>query len=159
MKRKDICNQQNAFKLSQIIREFNRLQQLAILANEDPIPTPRKVAISSFTSYVRKLHRGGLAVGDQSLQHIFDFAETTELKSESGDHDACSIDCVIESQRPEPFFAITLSTRRLLSELDSSRPVETDEIFKVIQEGYPLMLIGQSDMNRVWHLRYAGAKL
>lgn len=100
-----------------------------------------------------------MAVGDQSLQDIFDFAAATELKPESGDHDACSIDCVIDSQnqKPEPFFAIILSTRRLLSELDSSRPIETDETFKVIHEGYALTLIGQSDMNRVWHLRYAGA--
>ena len=42
--------------------------------------------------------------------------------------------------------------------MDSSRPIETDETFKVIHEGYALALIGKSDTNRVWYLRYAGAK-
>ena len=94
-----------------------------------------------------------MAVGAQSLQHILDFAAAIELKPTSGDHDACCISCVIDSQRIDPFFAIVISTRRLLSGLDSSRPIETDETFKVIHEGYALTLIGQSDMNRVWHVR------
>ena len=139
--------------LSQIIREFNRLHQLAILANEDPVPTPSTAMISSYTSYRRLLQRGGAAVGEQSLQHVYDFAEAVELKPTSGDHDACCIECIIDCERNEPFFAIVLSTRKLLNELDSSRPIETDETFKVIHEGYALTLIGQSDMNRVWHLR------
>jgi hypothetical protein len=109
--------------------------------------------ISSYTSYRRLLQRGGAAVGEQSLQHILDFAAAIELKPTSGDHDACCLECVIDSQRIEPFVAIVLSTKRLLSGLDSSRPIETDETFKVIHEGYALTLIGQSDMNRVWHVR------
>ena len=40
---------------------------------------------------------------------------------------------------------LTFSTRNLLLQLDSTRPIETDETFKVIFEGYALTLIGQSD--------------
>ena len=109
--------------------------------------------ISSYTSYKKLQQRGGVPIGEQSLQHILDFAAAVELKPTSGDHEACCIQCVVNGQRIEAFFAIVLSTRRLLSGLDSSRPIETDETFKVIHEGYALTLIGQSDMNRVWHVR------
>jgi hypothetical protein len=35
---------------------------------------------------------------------------------------------------------------------DNSKPIETDEAHKVMHEGYALNLIGQSDMNRMWHV-------
>lgn len=109
--------------------------------------------ISSYSSYNRLKLRGGEAVGAQSLQHIWDFAEGLAMTPATGMDDPCCIDCVIESERAEPFFAVVLTTKRLLSEFDSSKPIETDETFKVIYEGYALTLIGQSDMNRVWHVR------
>ena len=56
-------------------------------------------------------------------------------------------------ERDDPFFAMIMSTKLLLSKLDSSRPLETYETFKVMHEGYLLTLLGQSDMNRVWHVR------
>ena len=110
--------------------------------------------ISSFTAYTRLQLRGGAAVGAVSLQHIYDFAESVLMTPETGDHEACCIDCIIDTEKDEPFFAVVLTTKKLLSELDSSVPIETDETFKVMNEGYALTLIGQSDMNRVWHLRY-----
>ena len=70
------------------------------------------------------------------------------------DHDVCCIDCVIDSDRAEAFFAIILTTKKLLSEFYSSKPLETDETYKVMHEGYGLTLIGQSDSSRVWHVRY-----
>ena len=92
--------------------------------------------ISSYTSHKKLQLRGGVPVGEQSLQHILDFAAAVELKPTSGDHEACCIQCVINDQKIEAFFAIVLSTRRLLSGLDSSRPIETDETFKVIYVEY-----------------------
>jgi hypothetical protein len=109
--------------------------------------------ISSYASYSRLKLRGGAAVGAQSLQHIWDFAESLHMTPATGMDDPCSIECVIECERVEPFFAVVLTTKRLLSQLDSSMPIETDETFKVMHEGYALTLIGQSDMNRVWHVR------
>ena len=109
--------------------------------------------ISSFTSHMRKQLRGGVAVGAVSLQHIFDFASSVILQPATGDHEASCIECIVESENNDPFFALVITTKKLLSEFDSSVPLETDETFKVMNEGYALTLIGQSDMNRVWHLR------
>ena len=111
--------------------------------------------VSSYASYNRLLLRGGAAVGGQSLQNILDFAEDVAISPATLEDDACCIECVIDSEREEAFFAMVLTTKRLLSLLDSSKPLETDETFKVMHEGYALTLIGQSDMNRVWHLRLA----
>ena len=117
------------------------------------LPTPSRSMISSYSSYSRLKLRGGMAVGAQSLQHIWDFAEGLTMTPATGVDNPCCIQCTIECERVETFFALVLTTKRLLSEFDSSKPLETDETFKVMHEGYALTLIGQSDMNRVWHVR------
>jgi hypothetical protein len=129
------------------------LQQDAANNNAVAIPAPTKAMISSFTSYQKLILRGGVAVGGQSLQDIVDFADNFALTPETEDDEVFVLKSFVDSNRPEPFFALLLSTKRLISAFDSTRPIETDETFKVIHEGYPLTLIGQSDMNRTWHPR------
>jgi hypothetical protein len=109
--------------------------------------------ISSFTSYQKLMRRGGVGVGGQTIQDIIDFHMSHRLEADTGDHDGCSLRLFVDCDRDDPFFAMLLSTKKLLAEMDLSRPLETDETFKVIHEGYPLTLIGQSDMNRKFHLR------
>lgn len=143
-------SQKNSFNYEQVIREFARLQEIAITAGQQPIPIPSRSMVSSYASYNRLLLRGGAAV---SGRNILDFAEDEAISPVTLEDDACCIDCVIDSEREEAFFAMILTTKRLLSLLDSSKPFETDETFKVMQEGCTMTLIGQSDMNRVWHIR------
>lgn len=147
------ATQKHSLIYGQVIREFNRLHQLAIVAGEVAIPTPTSSMISSYASYKRLKQRGGDAVGAISLQHVLDFAESISLTPATREDEPCCIQCVVDCERNDPFFAIVLTTKRLLGELDSSKPIETDETFKVMHEGYALTLIGQSDMNRVWHVR------
>lgn len=141
------------FNYPQVIREFARLQELAIAEGQHPVPIPSRSMISSYASYDRLLQRGGAPVGGQNLQHILDFAEEVAISPATLADDACCIECVIDTERNEAFFALVLTTKRLLGQLDGTKPIETDETFKVMHEGYALTLIGQSDMNRVWHLR------
>lgn len=140
--------------LSQIIREFLRLQEIASAAGEVQIPIPTTAMLSSYTSHQRLRLRGGVAVGGQSLQSIVDFAEDHTLKPTTKVNEGFCVRYSIDCEREDPFFAMILSTKTLMSSFESSRPIETDETFKVMHEGYALTLIGQSDMNRVWHLRY-----
>ena len=135
------------------MREFKRLQELATQEGRQAIPTPSKAMISSYTAYLRLQNRGGVSVGGQSLKDIEDFAHKMRLSPTTGDNEGFCVKCVVECERDEPFFAVVMSTKLLLSKLDSSRPLETDETFKVMHEGYPLTLLGQSDMNRIWHVR------
>ena len=137
----------------QIVREFRRLPELATQEGREAIPTPSKATISSYTSYQRLRRRGGVPVRGQSLKDIQDSAHETRLSCTTGENESFCIKCVLECEREEPFFTMVLSTKLLLSKLESSRPLETDETFKVMHEGYPLTLLGQSDMNRVWHVR------
>ena len=143
-------SQKNSFNYEQVIREFARLQEIAITAGQQPIPIPSRSMVSSYASYNRLLLRGGAAV---SGRNVLDFAEDEAISPVTLEDDACCIDCVIDSEREEAFFAMILTTKRLLSLLDSSKPFETDETFKVMHEGSTMTLIGQSDMNRVWHIR------
>ena len=134
-----------------------RLHEVASTAGDESIPIqiPTTAMISSYTSHQRLLQRGGVAVGDQSLQSILDFAEDHKLKPTTELNVGFCVKCMVDCDRAEAFFAIILSTRSLMSSFDNSKPIETDETFKVMHEGYALTLIGQSDMNRIWHLKYA----
>ena len=58
-----------------------------------------------------------------------------------------------EPLRDEPFFAILLSTRGLLEGTNLTSPIEIDETYKLIYGRFALTVIGQSDMNRVFHVR------
>jgi hypothetical protein len=136
-----------------VIREFTRLAQVAAQAGAAVVPTPSRSSISSFCSYHRLQLRGGVPVGGVSLQDIIDFTEDNFITAATQDNDACCIKCAIDCDRVEPFFALVMTTKKLLSEFDSAMPIETDETFKVMHEGYALTMIGQSDMNRVWHVR------
>ena len=82
-----VLRTKNKILITQVIREFTRLQHLATVADEVVIPTPSKSMISSFASYQRLRQRGGVAVGGQSLQHIFDFAENVALTPETREDD------------------------------------------------------------------------
>ena len=113
--------------------------------------------VSSFTAYQKLVLRGGVGVGGQTTQDIINFHNDNLLTLDSHDNDGGSLKLLVDVDRDEPSFVILLSTPRLLRNMHFkialTRPLETDETFKVIHEGYPLTLIGQSDMNRRFHLR------
>ena len=64
-------------------------------------------------------------VGEVSFQHVFDFAERVILTQANLGPRICLIEGIIDSE----------------------------ETFKVMDEGYALTLIGESCMKCVWHLR------
>ena len=130
-----------------------RLKQVGVLAGLTPMSTPTVGMITSFTSYQKLLLRGGVGVGGQTIQDIINFHDDHPLLLATGDHEGISLRLRVDCERDEPFFVIILTTKWLLREMDPSRPIETDETYKVIHEGYPLTLIGQSDMDRKFHIR------
>ena len=71
-----------------------------------------------------------------------------------GMDEACVFEFTADDTRPDPFFTMLLSTRRLPDSVHKNRPLEMDETFKVIYEGYPVTLIGQSDCDRMSTLWY-----
>ena len=56
----------------------------------------------------------------------------------------------------EPYFSIIFSTPRLIDGTHLSRPIEMDDTYKVIHEGYSVTVMGQSDADRVFHVRAVG---
>lgn len=58
-----------------IIREFERLARLQIAANLNVVPTPQTKMINSFLCYHRLQERGGIPVGQTSLQDLEAFAD------------------------------------------------------------------------------------
>ena len=126
---------------------------MALLAGSIPLALPTKTMVSSFTAYQKLVLRGGVGVGRQTTQDIINFHNHNLLTLDSHDNDGGSLKLLVDVDRDEPFFVILISTPRLLRNMHLTRPLETDETFKVIHEGYPLTLIGQSDMNRRFHRR------
>ena len=129
------------------------MKTAALLEDKLLLDVPSSKMISSFTSYQKLQLRGGVAVGGQSLQDMIDFHDNHRIQDQSDDNEACSICLELDVDRDEPFFVLLLTTKKLLSQFDLEKTIETDETFKIMHEGYPLTLIGQGDANRKFHIR------
>jgi hypothetical protein len=66
----------------------------------------------------------------------------------------CTIHDEIDIEREEPFFTFLMSTQVLLEQLDNNYPIETDETYKLVYEGYHVTGIGRSDVDRRFDIRY-----
>ena len=56
----------------------------------------------------------------------------------------------------EPYFSMVFTTSRIIDSTDLTRPVEMDETFKLIHEGYAVTVMGQTDADRRFHTRAIG---
>ena len=92
-------------------------------------------------------------VGGQTVEDIISFALDHKLTENTARNRGGCLDLHSDITRDEPFFALLMTTNGLLEETDLTSPVETDETYKLIYEGYPVTVIGQSDMNRNFHVR------
>jgi hypothetical protein len=137
----------------QVIREFTRIAAFNLANGLPVVPTPLVSMVTSFLTYHRLKERGGKPVGGQSLDDIYAFAQEHLLTDQSPRNQGGCVHLTTDTLRDEPFFAILLSTRGLLDGMDLTCPIETDETYKLIYEGYPVTVIGQSDMNRNFHVR------
>ena len=123
------------------------------LANNLPVVlTPVITLVSSFL-YYRKKERGDNLVGGTSVEDIWAFGEEHRIKADTPENVGGVVDAIIEPLRKEPFSSILLSTHGLLESTELTSPIEIDETYKLMYEGYALTVIGQSDMNRVFHVR------
>lgn len=92
-------------------------------------------------------------MGGQTVEDLEAFALEHEILVDTPRNVGGCLLIETDTNREEPFFAILMSTRGLLDGIDLTSPVETDETYKLIYEGYPVTVIGQSDMNRNFHVR------
>ena len=87
------------------------------------------------------------------IEDIDAFVLQHSLSDESSRNLGGCVHLTSDKLRDDPFFALLLSTRGLLDSMDLTGPIEMDETYKLIYEGYPVTVIGQSDMNRKFHVR------
>ena len=137
----------------QVIKEFTMLAKRAVENNLPVVPTPTLTQVASFLAYHRFKERGGQLVGGQKLEDIHAFGQQNLLMVDTPLHTGGVVHVVTETLRDEPFLVMLLSTRGLLQGTDVTSPIETDETSKLIYEGYPLTVIGQSDINKSFHVR------
>ena len=77
---------------------------------------------------------------------------STTLGLEKTDDEPCSFLFEFDDDRPEPFFAMVISTKRLMTKAEPGGTLEIDETCKVLYENFPVTLLGQSDADRKFHL-------
>lgn len=139
--------------LLKIVAEFTRLALIATAENQPIIPTPSVAKISSYTSYISSKARGDIRVNQTTLQDVENFARSISSDEDITDanrNDALCIGYVHHTDREDPYFSIVMSTRGLLAYVNTTGPLEVDESFKVMIEGYACTVIGQSDADRVF---------
>ena len=139
--------------LVQVIKEFTRLGVMAAANTLPVVPTPLVTMVTTFLSYRHLEERGGHPVGGQSLEDIDAFALHRSLSDESSRSLGGCVHLTSDKLKNDPFFAILLTTRGSFHSMDLTGPIEMDETYKLIYEGYPVTVIGQSDMNRKFHVR------
>lgn len=130
-----------------------RLAEIAAANNQPIIGVPLSSMVSSFLTYHRLKERGGRLVGGQTVEDVIEFAFDHKLTENTARNEGGCLDLQSDFTRDEPFFALLMTTNGLLEETDLTSPIETDETYKLIYEGYPVTVIGQSDMNRNFHVR------
>ena len=124
------------------------------VANNLPVvPTPVITMVSSFLPYYRNKDMGGNLVGGTSVEDVWAFGEEHEIKADTPRNVGGVVQAIIEPLREEPYFSILPSTHGLLDSTELTSPIEIDETYKLMYEGYALTVIEQSDMNRVFHVR------
>jgi hypothetical protein len=141
------------FNSMQVIRQFTRLANEAARNNLPIVPTPAIKMVGSFLTYHRLKERGGLPVGGQTIEDIVAFATQNMLTENTPRNVGGCVHLTYDTQRDEPLFVMLIRTNGLLDGMHLTSPIETDETYKVIYEGYPVTVIGQSDMNRTFHVR------
>lgn len=134
-----------------MLRQFTRLDAEATRNNLPIVPPPGIKMIGSILTYHRLKERGGLRVGGQTIEDIVGFAARNMLTENTPRNVGGFIHLTSDTQRDEHFFVLLISTNGLLDDMHLFSPIETDETFKVIYEGYPVTVIRRSDMNRTFH--------
>ena len=97
-----------------------------------------------------------IQVGQTTIQDIDAYALEHAINMEGGLDEPYVYSYVSDIERRDPFFAMYFTTERLLDQTDLEGTLEMDDTYKVIHEGYSATVIGQTDGNRVFHLRGIG---
>ena len=73
------CQDRKINQPKRIIDEFNYINSNLIHDNEEAIEVPTTAMITSFLSYLRRRHRGGIAVGRTTLQDVEAYANAANF--------------------------------------------------------------------------------
>jgi hypothetical protein len=111
---------------------------------------PLKAKVVSFLQQVRCEKYGQATVSGTEINSWC--SERTSLPSTADEPFVMKYCVRAESTNSdEQELKIVVSTRRLLENMKKSCMVQTDATYKVIWQGYPVMLVGTSDKSRTFH--------
>jgi hypothetical protein len=125
-------------------------QLLNALRNRQCSPLPSKMQLSNFLAVMKTSLYGRHSI---SLGELQAWAEKRQaLPDDEDEVFVCSFDSDPGKDHHNPaYFRIALSTKRLLRLGAKSQSVHADATYKLIWQGYPVLITGYSDADRKFH--------
>jgi hypothetical protein len=128
------------------MHEFDRLAD-----NEatNPVPKPIDKQIANYTNYKKKKIRGN-DVGDVTLEDLEQWSSNLHRSIfTSPDQTYVSSFVKDASNTESPYFATCMTTPQINGSSDELM-LFADSTYKLVYEGYPVHIVGQVDVNRVF---------
>jgi hypothetical protein len=114
------------------------------------MPEPSKQQLNSFLTAIRSKKYGPPCMSAVEIRRWCEKHKNVPAELDEPFVLACHIHAesfVVEEQD----LKIVISTRRLLSLARKSRMMQTDGSYKLVWQGYPIILVGTSDVNNTFH--------
>ena len=122
----------------------------AALRNRKCSQLPSKIQMANYLVSLRNKHLGKRTI---SLGELSAWAEARKMVPDDDDQAfVCGFECSYGQRKKESaFFRVSISTKRLLKLGSRSANIHADATYKLIWQGYPVLITGYSDANRQFH--------
>ena len=118
------------------------------LRNRGVDALPSKTQLANYLATMKNKEYGRHSI---SLGELSDWAESRRQVPEAEDDVfVCGFECDYEEYEASKF-RICLSTKRLLKLGAKTKNVHADATYKLIWQGYPVLIVGYSDADRKFH--------
>ncbi|GBO13675.1 hypothetical protein AVEN_119247-1 [Araneus ventricosus] len=109
---------------------------------------PEKMELTNFLAKVRQEKFGPPTI---SVKDVFNWCKARMDVPVEGDTPfAFGVNVEVDDGDKHDL-KIVISTKRLLRLMIKTEGVQTDATYKLIWQGYPVLIVGSSDMNRTFH--------
>jgi hypothetical protein len=126
----------------------SRIKPKAVLESlsKNGMEVPKKNLINNYLAFLRKKKFGSSTISLGELERIL--IEKTAIPT--NDTDSFVVAYVIEYNEPT-FFRLFVSSKTLLTLARNVKHIHADATYKLVWQGFPVLVVGTTDRNRQFH--------
>lgn len=126
----------------------SRIKPKAVLErlSQKGMEVPKKTLVNNYLAFLRKKKLGSSTISLGELERIL----IEKSKIPTNDTDAFVAAYVIEYEEPT-FFRFFVSSKTLLALARNVKHIHADATYKLVWQGFPVLVVGTTDRNRQFH--------